>query len=59
MSSDVYPLHNMLGGVSGSNVVEDVACTGNEASLSYCSYSLSIYSNDSRFAGVRCFSGEY
>ena len=59
MSPDVYPLHNILGGVSGSNVVEYVGCTGNEASLSYCSYSLSIYSDNSRFAGVRCLSGEY
>ena len=61
MSPDVYPLHNILGGASGPNVVDDVACTGNEASLSYCSYSLYDYSEDSltRYAGVRCLSGEY
>ena len=49
----------MPGEVSDPIVLDGVACTGNEASLSYCSYSLSIYSNDSRFAGVRCLSGEY
>ena len=53
--SDVYVLKG-FGGGSGSIVLYNVQCTGNEASLSNCS----ALSNENRYcedAGVRCLSG--
>ena len=68
LCADVYPLHNIRGKrLFGQIVLENVACTGNEASLSHCSHSpTSDYYNSAyaycprfRYAGVRCFSGKY
>ena len=56
VSADVYALKS-FGGGSGSIVLDNVQCTGNETSLSNCSI-LSV--NDCEHtegAGVRCLNG--
>ena len=57
MSSDVYALRR-FGGGSGSIVMDNVQCTGNEASLLDC-FSASVYDCEHyEDAGVRCLSGK-
>ena len=56
MSPDVYALKR-FGGGSGSIVLDNVQCTGNESSLSNCS-TLPVHDCEhSENAGVRCLSG--
>ena len=57
VSADVYAL-KIFGGGSDSIVLDNVQCTGNEASLSNCS-ALSVYDCEhSDVAGVTCLSGK-
>ena len=54
---DVYALKR-FGEGSGSIVLDNVQCTGNEAGLSNCS-ALSVYDCEhSDVAGVKCLSGK-
>ena len=57
VSPDVYALKK-FGGGSGSIVMDNVQCTGNEASLLDC-FSASVYDCEHyEDAGVRCLSGK-
>ena len=58
MSADVYALKR-FGGGSGSIVLDNVQCSGNEASLLNCS-TLSVHNCEhSKDAGVRCLNGKF
>ena len=58
MFADVYALKR-FGGGSGSIVLDNVQCTGNESSLLNCS-TLPVHDNceHSEDAGVRCLNGK-
>ena len=58
LSPDVYALKR-FGGGSGSVVLDNVQCTGNESSLFDCS-TLSVHNcKHSEDAGVRCLNGKF
>ena len=59
VSPDVYALKRFGEGSGSVIVLDNVQCTGNEASLSNCS-ALSVHNCEhSQDAGVRCLNGKF